>query len=119
MSLNFLQLPSRRITAQKYVVYSPRESALTEATKIITNLMRCVLWLLRNNIHVTGFTGYHLNGIDRLTITVVASPKCYIAFGSDNCAWRERRQVGAQTIYTWWGERFGVRVEWREVSACA
>lgn len=95
-----------------------REAAITEAVRLITSLMRCVIWLIKNGIYVTGFSGWRSNGIDRVTVTVAASPYLYRLLGIDNCAWRERRQDGALTIYTFFGERFGCRIEWEEV-ACA
>ncbi len=94
---------------------SPRTTAMSEASGRITNLMRCVLWLIKHGICVIGFIGKREHGIDRVTVTVAASPYLHILFGRDGCAWRERRQEGALTIYTWFGERFGCRVEWEEV----
>lgn len=104
-------------SAQHTAAQPSRTAAIAEATRVIANLMRCVLWLLRHGVYVTGFRGWRGAGIDRVTITVVASPYLYILFGSDGCSWRERRQEGTRTIYTWFGERFGCRVEWEEVCA--
>lgn len=94
-----------------------REAALLEAARLIGNLMRCVAWLLRHDLHITGFSAWRGNGIDRVSVRVAAHPRLHILFGHDGCAWRQRRQEGALTIYTWFGERFGCRVEWEETCA--
>lgn len=93
------------------------DATLAEAVRLITNLMRCVLWLIKRDIRVTGFSGWRANGIDRVIVTVAACPQLYILFGRDGCAWQARRPEGALTIYTWFADRFGIRVEWEE--ACA
>lgn len=109
---------SRREQHRLRATQSPREATLAEAVRMITDLMRCVLWLLRHGIYVIGFAGWRGQGIDRIVVTVAASPYLYILLGSDNCAWRERRQDGVLTIYTWFADRFGCRIEWEEVT-CA
>ncbi len=94
-----------------------RDQAITEAVHLITNLLRCVVWLIRRGVFVVSFVGFHAPGGDRLTVRVAASPFLYTLFGND-AAWQQRRQEGALTITTWFAIRFGIRVEWEEVCAC-
>lgn len=95
---------------------SPRATAMASATLLLTNLMNTTVWLIKHGVLVTGFRGWRGNGIDRVVVTVAASPLLYQLF-AERCSWRERRQEGALTIYTWFAERAGVRVEWEEVCA--
>lgn len=97
---------------------SPRDAAMTSATLLLTNLMRCVLWLIKHGIYVTGFRGWRGNRVDRVVVTVAASPYLQVLFAGQ-CAWRERRQDGALTIFTWYAERFSVGIEWEEVVCAA
>lgn len=92
-----------------------REAAQATATSLITDLLRCVLWLIRHGIYITGFRGWRGHQADRIVVTVAASPSLYRLFAGD-CAWSKRRQQGALTIYTWAAERFGIRIEWEEAS---
>ena len=103
----------------RIVPENARDAATTSATRLITDLLRCVLWLLKHGIYVIGFSGERrAGGADRIVVRVAASPHLYILFGRDGCSWRQRRQDGALTIHTWFGERFGCRVEWEEVTLC-
>lgn len=103
----------------RIVPESARDAATTSATRLITDLLRCVLWLLKHGIYVIGFNGTRsVGGADRVTVRVAASPHLYVLFGRDGCAWHKRIQDGALTKYTWAGERFGCRVEWEEVTSC-
>ena len=96
---------------------SPREAAMTSATRLITNLLRCVLYLIKHGVFVTGFAGCKTAaGDDRITVTVAASPFLYKLFASE-CAWQKRRQEGALVIFTWFAVRYGIRIEWEEVCA--
>lgn len=106
-----LRLPQKAIAAS-----SPRLAAIASATLLLSNLTAVVAWLLKHGIFITGFKGWRGEGIDRVVVTVAASPLLYEIFRS-RCAWRERRQDGALTIYTWFADRAGVRVEWEEVCA--
>lgn len=94
-----------------------RDLAITEAVRLITNLLRCVIWLIRHGVFVISFGGYHVpGGDDRVKVCVAASPYLYTLLGSD-AAWQKRRQEGCLTIYTWFSIRFGIRIEWEEVCA--
>ncbi len=90
---------------------------MTAATTLLTNLLRCVLWLLRNNVRLIGFRGESRLGVDRVVVTVAPSPTLYRLFGED-CAWHSQRYDGAATRYTWFAIRFGIRIEWEDVT-CA
>lgn len=105
-----------RLTGQQSDSTSHRESAMTSATVLVTNLLRCVLWLIRHGILVTGFHGAREFGVDRVTVTVAANPYLHRLFAGQ-CAWHTRRQDGALTVFTWFGDRFGVRIEWEEICA--
>lgn len=97
---------------------SARDLQLTAAHRLITDLLRCVTWLLQHGIYVIGFDGRQRSGVSIVTVRVAASPYLYKMFGED-CCWRTRRQEGALTIYTWAANRFGIRIEWEEVSCAA
>lgn len=95
---------------------SPRDAAMSNATRIISNLLRCILWLIRHGIYVTGFKGRKDASGDSITVTVAASPYLFKLF-SGECAWQQRRQEGALVIFTWFAIRYGCRIEWEEVCA--
>lgn len=94
---------------------SKRDATITEAVCLITNLLRCVVWLIRHGVFVTSFSGYHTpGGGDHIKVCVAASPYLYTLMGRD-AAWQQRRQEGSLTIYTWFAIRFGIRIEWEEI----
>ncbi len=105
--------------ARHRVPESELEARRRSATTLITNLLRCVLWLMGNGIHVIGFDGSRRGDSDRVTVRVTASPYLHILFGVDGCYWRRRRQEGVLTIYTWCAERFDCRIEWEDVQCRA
>jgi hypothetical protein len=93
-----------------------REHALGEAVRLITNLLRCVLWLIGHGVYVIGFRGWRSNGVDHVVVQVPPSPYLYHLFQND-CSWQQRRQEGCLTIFTWFSIRFGIRIEWEETCA--
>lgn len=94
-----------------------RDRAMNEAVRLITNLLRCVLWLIKRGVFVTGFKGAKSPaGVDRVTVMVAESPYLYELF-SNSCFWLRRRQEGSVTIFTWQAERWGIVIEWEQ--ACA
>lgn len=96
---------------------SQRDRAMNEAVRLITNLLRCVLWLIKHGVWVTGFRGSKSSaGVDRVAVTVAESPYLYELF-RQNCFWLRRRQEGSVTIFTWQAERWGIVIEWEQ--ACA
>lgn len=97
-------------------IATKRGIAMGEAVRLVTNLLRCVLWLMNQGVYVIGFRGWQRNGVDHVTVQVAPSPYLYHLFKND-CSWQERRQEGCLTIFTWRSFRFGIRVEWEE--ACA
>ncbi len=51
-------------------------------------------------------------------VQVAPSPRLHVLF-KDDCAWREREQLGTALVkYTWFAIRYGVHIEWEEVT-CA
>ncbi|WP_153117401.1 hypothetical protein [Rhodocyclus tenuis] len=92
-----------------------RATSVSMATTLIMNLLRCVLFLIKNRLSVISFRGYRDIGGDNIVIVVAPSPRLHAIFGED-CAWRQRRPDGELTIYTWFADRFGCRVEWEEVT---
>lgn len=94
----------------------PRDLAMGEAVRLITNLLRCVLWLIKNGVFVLGFKGWAMNGVDHVTVSVAASPYLHHLFQND-CTWQQRRQEGCLTIFTWFSVRYGIRIEWEETCA--
>ncbi|HNC51227.1 MAG TPA: hypothetical protein PLO14_03160 [Accumulibacter sp.] len=51
-------------------------------------------------------------------ITVACRPILFRLFARD-CAWRQRRKVGAAIVYTWFAVRYGARIEWEEIECRA
>lgn len=92
-----------------------RQTSIAAATKLITSLLNAVVWLISQRFSVISFHGSRDIGGDKIVIKVAPSPRLHVVFG-DDCAWRQRRQDGALTIYTWFADRFGVRIEWEEVT---
>lgn len=94
-----------------------REAAMTSATSLITNLLRCVLWLLRHGIYVIGFSGRRRGtGTDVVTVRVAASPYLYRLLTDAN--WLKQNREGNLVTHTWQAIRFGTVIEWEEVT-CA
>lgn len=113
---SFIELPVERRTPGEFRTETPREQALGTATTMITNLLRCVLWLIRHGIFVISFKGDSANGCDRIVIRVAASPHLQKVFNGQY-GLREQRHDGALVITTWYSLRFGCVIEWEE--ACA
>lgn len=98
-------------------IASRRNLAMNEAVRLVTNLLRCVLWLIKHGVFVTGFRGNKSpGGIDRVTVTVAESPYLYELFRS-NCFWLKRMQRGNISVFTWQATRWGITIEWEQ--ACA
>jgi hypothetical protein len=101
--------------ADKASPESPREMAMSTATSLITNLLRCVLWLLRHGIYVVGFSGRRRdNGTDVVTVRVAASPYLYRLMTDAN--WFKQHRDGNLVTHTWQSIRFGTVIEWEEVT---
>lgn len=95
---------------------SPREIAISRAIRMLTNLLRTVVFLLQNGIYVIGFRGRRVeSGFDRIVVQVAASPYLQTLFA--DAMWLKQRHTGALTVHTWFAERFGIRIEWEEVCA--
>lgn len=111
-------IPMRQVAkAAKATPEGPRETSITSATTLITNLLRCVLWLLRHGIYVIGFSGRRRgNGTDVVTVRVAASPYLYHLLTDAN--WLKQNREGNLVKHTWQAIRFGTVIEWEEV-ACA
>jgi len=97
---------------------SPRDTAISSATTLITNLLRCILWLLRHGIYVIGFSGRHRgNGSDIVTVRVAASPYLYRLLS--DASWLKQSRQGNLVKHTWQAVRFGTVIEWEEVTCAA
>lgn len=96
---------------------SPVEQQMTKATTVITNLLRCVIFLLKNGVYITGFDGRRGTRGNIVTVHVLGAEYLPRIFG-DECLWTRRRQVGSAAVYTWRAERYGCRIEW-ETTTCA
>lgn len=74
-----------------------------------TNASQCVEWLKTIGAHVLGVS------VDRggAVVKVASAPFLWRVFGGD-CAWQERRQEGAVTVFVWFAVRFGALIEWEE-----
>lgn len=118
MKKSWMELPVVRHLPGEFRTETPREQALGTATTMITNLLRCVLWLIRHGIYVIGFKGDSANGCDRIVIRVTASSHLQKVFNGQY-GLRERRPEGAIVITTWYSLRFGCVIEWEEVCAAS
>lgn len=97
---------------------SPRAKALNSATTQIVNLLRAVVWLIRHGVFVTGFTGRSQNGVDRIVVSVAASPLLYRIFDG-RCCWLKQRQEGDMRIVTWFAFQNDIRIEWEDTTCTA
>ncbi len=98
-------------------ISSRRDHAMTTAVTLVTSLLRCVLWLIKHGVFVTGFRGTKsLGGVDRVTVTVAESPYLYELFRS-NCFWLKRIQRGNIAVFTWQATRWGIVIEWEQTCA--
>lgn len=91
------------------------DTAMKNASALIFNLLRCVVFLIRNRIHVVGFEGWRGNHEDHIKVRVTANPKLYSLFHGE-CGWHVRRQEGALTRFTYVAVHSGIRIEWEEVA---
>ncbi len=97
---------------------SPRAKALSNATTQIINLLRAVVWLIRHGVYVAGFSGRSQNGVDRIVVTVAASPLLYRIFDG-RCCWLKQRQEGDMRIVTWFAFQNDIRIEWEDTTCTA
>lgn len=76
----------------------------------LDNARRAIEWLTRQ--HGIGILSLTLSR-SGATVRVPGEPRLWRIF-RDQCAWQQRRQVGALTVYTWFAVIFGTRIEWEE-----
>ena len=109
-----IALPRRRADLGRPAapVADPRAAALSEFDQRLANMGRCVHWLVEHGVRVLDSRLCRVGGI----VTVAGSPHVRALFAPD-CTWRQRRQDGALTIFTWFAVRFETRIEWEE--SCA
>lgn len=91
---------------------NPRSAALAEFDRRVENLRQCVHWLVEHGVSVTDSRLGRAGGI----VKAAGSPGLRALVGQD-CTWRQRRQQGALTIFTWFAIRFETRIEWEETCA--
>lgn len=93
---------------------SPREIAISRAIRMITNLLRTVIFLMQNGVYVIGFRGKrNAAGRDQIVIRVAPSP--YLATLFPGAVWLKQRHDGVLTIHTWFAECAGIHVEWEDI----
>ena len=94
---------------------SRRDQAISSATTLVTNLLRCMLFLIRHGIYVVGFEGRRHLGIDIACVKVAPSPYLHTLFSQG--IWVEQRPEGSLVVQRWSAMLFGIRVEWE--ASCA
>lgn len=93
-----------------------RERAVSEAIRMITSLLKVVIYLMQHGVYVIGFRGQrNAAGIDNIVVMVAASP--YLTTLFRDATWLKQRHDGALTIHTWFADRWGIRIEWEDVCA--
>lgn len=98
-------------------ITNKRDHAINGAVILVTNLLRCVIWLIRHGVFIQGFRGDKSSaGTDRATIVVSASPFLYELFRKE-CFWLKRMQRGNISVFIWQATRWGITIEWEE--SCA
>lgn len=108
-----LQLKAR---AAGRVELTGRAAALAEIDEHINNLKNCLHWLIEQGFVVN--EADMRRGKARPLVRIAPSPRLHVLF-KDDCAWREREQLGTALVkYTWFAIRYGVHIEWEEVT-CA
>lgn len=92
------------------------DAMIRGAVQLILDLLRCVTFLVKHEIYVIGFAGARSSGgLDRVIVNVAPIPRLHAMF--PDCFWRERRQDGQLTVYTWCAVRFNTRIQWEETCA--
>ena len=83
----------------------------TAFSRRLDNAARAAKWLASEH----GLSVIELRITRKASVLRVASvPRLWRIF-SGECAWREREQRGALTVFTWFATIFGTRIEWEEV----
>lgn len=104
-----LPRPLSALRRPQPVPANPRSAALAEFDRRVENLRQCVHWLVEHGISVTDSRLGRAGGI----VKASGCPALRALIGQD-CSWRQRRQQGATTIFTWFAIRFETRIEWEE-----
>ncbi len=86
--------------------------ALAEPVQQTSCLLRCVIFLAKNDVQVIEVSGKPGRGHAGLRVRVAASPVLRRLL--PECYWRKRSQHGPHAIDTWSASRFGVRIDWDE-----
>jgi hypothetical protein len=86
-----------------------RCEAMQSLDRRLDNARHCAAWLIELGVKVRGVRVDKASGV----VKVESTPFLWRLFAGD-CAWRERRQKGAMTIFTWFAVRYSTRIEWEE-----
>lgn len=86
-----------------------RCEAMQALDRRLDNARHCAAWLIDLGVKVRGVRVDKAAGV----VKVESTPFLWRLFAGDY-AWRERRQEGALTIFTWFAVRYGTRIEWEE-----
>lgn len=97
------------IAACEKVLRVTRGEKIPALDRRFDNARHCAAWLTELGVKVRGVTVDQQSGV----VKVESTPFLWRLFAND-CAWRERRQAGAVTIYTWFAVRYSTRIEWEE-----
>lgn len=95
---------------------SLRDQSIGHAIKLISSLLKVLIFLMQHGVFVVGFKGRKNDaGIDVVVIQVANSSYLRVLF--TDAAWLKQRQEGALTIHTWFVVRNDIRIEWEDVCA--
>lgn len=104
--------PEASVASAARAIRHVRCEAMRELSRRMDNAHHAATWLIDLGVLIRQVR------IDRrprvvATIQIEHSPFVSRLFAG-SCAWRERRQEGAFTLYTWFAVRYGCRIEWEE-----
>lgn len=92
-----------------------QEALIGSVTTLLTDLLRTLLWCVRNHIQVVSFRGWRGAEGNRAAVVVLASPRLHILFGK-HCSYQRRAVENGCEVFSWAGSMNGIRVEWEERS---
>lgn len=86
---------------------------LRELSNTLDRVLHAATWLIGLGIKIRSLQMQRLPRGMQAVIRVESTPFLWRLFAGD-CAWRERRTDGEQTVYTWFAIRYATRIEWEE-----
>ncbi len=104
--------PDEALAAADELIKRVRCEAMLELSRRMDNAHHAATWLINLGVLIRQV---RIDRVPRVVATIRIDHSPFVdRLFAGSCAWRERRQEGAYTIYTWFAVRYGVRIEWEE-----